>query len=135
MPQPLHHDLYTPGDRRMMAKQDFVAGLRGFILNDMANGMKTRFETHIEPAYEKVNKQKPQDGVAAHKALKDDIYFKFYSSMRYNAQEMVWRSVQRPLDDNLESSNEAAAKIIASADKVGGSLELNAKLPLFTITV
>jgi len=130
MPQPLHHDLYTPGDRRMMAKQDFVAGLRGFILNDMANGMKKRFETHVEPKYEKENNQKPQDGVEAHKALKDDIYFKFYSSMRYNAQEMVWRSVQRPLDDKLEQLNAAAANIIAKADQVGGSLELNADLPL-----
>ena len=130
MTQPLHHALYTPGDRRMMAMQNFVSGLRAFILNDMANGMKNRYEKHVEPQLLKSNSKPPKDGVEVHKAIKDDIYFKFYSSMRYNTQEMVWRSVQRPLNQNLEGLNETAAKLMDKADSVGGSIELNPDLPL-----
>ena len=130
MTQPLHHELYTPGDRRMMAKQAFVSGLRGFILNDMANGMKARYESHVEPKAKKSENRAPKDGVEVHRAIKDDIYFKFYSSMRYNAQEMVWRSVQRPLDENLEHLNQTASDLMTKADQVGGSLELNPDLTL-----
>ena len=130
MTQPLHHELYTPGDRRMMAKQDFVSGLRGFILNDMANGMKARYESHVEPKAKKSENSAPKDGVEVHRAIKDDIYFKFYSSMRYNAQEMVWRSVQRPLDENLEHLNRTASDLMTKADQVGGSLDLNPELRL-----
>lgn len=130
MTQPLHHELYTPGDRRMMAKQDFVSALRGFILNDMANGMKARYESHVEPKVSKSKAGAPKNGVDVHKAIRDDIYFKFYSSMRYNTQEMVWRSVQRPLNENLKSLNQTATEIMTRSEDVGGSLELNPDLTL-----
>ena len=128
MPQPLKHDLYTPGDRRQQAKQDFVSGLRGFILNDMANNMKARYENVVEPAVIQKTGEAPKDGPGVHKALKDDNYFKFYSSMRYNAQEMVWRSVQRPIAENIDALNDKAAAYFGKSDHVGGSLTLDPAL-------
>lgn len=129
MPRPLQHDLYTPGNRRSQAKQDFVSGLRAFILNDMATGMKARYEEVVEPALVRKKGEAPKDGPSVHKALKDDNYFKFYSSMRYNAQEMVWRSVQRPLAEHMAALNKKAAAYFEKADEVGGSLTLDPDLP------
>lgn len=130
MPQPLLHELYTPGDRRQVAKQDFVSGLRGFILNDMANGMKERYETVVEPSVKRKSGTVPGDGPAVHKALKDDLYFKFYSSMRYNAQEMVWRSVQRPISENLETLLSSASKLQQKAKEIGGTLTIDPNLQI-----
>ena len=50
MPQPLLHDLYVPGSRETQARQDFVSSLRGFVLNDLATGMRTVFDEEIEPS-------------------------------------------------------------------------------------
>jgi hypothetical protein len=50
MPGPLQHDLYVRGTREQAAKQDFVATLRKYVLNDVANEMRERYETHIEPS-------------------------------------------------------------------------------------
>lgn len=130
MPQPLKHDLYTPGDRRQQAKQDFVAGLRAFVLNDMANGLKDRYETVVEPMFERKTGEAPSDGPAVHKALKDDLYFKFYSSIRYNAQEMVWRSVQRPIGESHDALMEKAAEYGGADHPTGGSLTLEPGLKL-----
>ncbi|MCG8440896.1 MAG: class I SAM-dependent methyltransferase [Caulobacterales bacterium] len=130
MPQPLRHDLYFPGDRRAVAKQDFICSLRGYILNDMATAMKQRFEHQIEPQATRAAGAAPADGPAVHRAMKDDLYFKFYSSMRYNAQEMVWRAVQRPLGDQIDELNRKAADHAANAEEVGGSLTLDPSLEL-----
>ncbi|MCY4357573.1 MAG: class I SAM-dependent methyltransferase [Gammaproteobacteria bacterium] len=129
MPQPLKHDLFMAGNRRHQAKQDFVSGLRAFILNDMANGMKSRYEQGIAPALEQ-HGQTPADGPAVHNALKDDLYFKFYSSMRYNTQEMVWRSVQHPIEENLDTLQSQASKYLEQEDSAGSSLKLDPDLKL-----
>ena len=89
MPQPLKHALYVKGNSEQESKQDFVAGLRGFLLNDMAANMKACFESEVEPKMLEA-KNKPETGEDVHSAIKSKNVFKFYSSMRYNAQEMVW---------------------------------------------
>jgi ubiquinone/menaquinone biosynthesis C-methylase UbiE len=101
MPGPLQHDLYVRGTREQAAKQDFVATLRKYVLNDVANEMRERYETHIEPSLKAAGKE-PASGPDVHNAIKPDPLFRIYSSIRYNTQEMVWRSVLRPLAENRE---------------------------------
>ena len=101
MPQPLKHALYVKGSAEQESKQDFVAGLRGFLLNDMAANMKACFETEIEPNMQAANK-KLENGEDVHSAIKSKNVFKFYSSMRYNAQEMVWRNALRTIHQSSE---------------------------------
>lgn len=130
MPQPLQHSLHVPGNREQLAKQDFVSGLRAFVLNDVANDMKTRYEQELVPSMKARKKAEPQSGPEVHRAIKDQTLFRFYSSMRYNAQEMVWHNVIKPL---RESEQDVNAKVGAAKEKraeVGGSLELNESLPL-----
>ncbi|MBT8422223.1 MAG: methyltransferase domain-containing protein, partial [Gammaproteobacteria bacterium] len=46
-----------------------------------------------------------------------DAYFRFYSSMRYNAQEMVFRSVTPMVDRNLDALIDQSAAIRAAHDQ------------------
>lgn len=131
MPPPLQHDLYVGSDREQSAKQDFVSSLRAYILNHMAETMKARYMAHVRPAFERAHGRAPADGAEVHEAIASDLYFKFYSAMRYNAQEMVWRSVLYPLDGHLAELNAKAAGLAGKkAAKTGGSLTLSPDMAL-----
>ena len=130
MPQTLMHDLYVPGKRASQARQDFVASLRGFVLNDMANTMKSTYDSDVLPRITKSLGHAPQTGSDVHRAMTSNLYFKFYSSARYNAQEMVWRSVIHALNDNPENLDEKAATLAKGASALGGTLTLNPDLAI-----
>jgi len=127
MPAPLKHDLYIAGDREQAAKQDFVASLRSFVLNDVADEMRDRYESHIAPALD-AKEMTPKSGPEVHNAMKPDPVFRLYSSIRYNTQEMVWRSVLRPLAEQRPELGEKVAKVLGG--ETLGSLKLNPELEI-----
>ncbi len=75
------------------ARQNFVMGLRSFVLNDLASDMRHAYETRIAPAFETTHKRPPASGSEVHRAIRGDTMFSLYSSLRVNAQRMVWDSV------------------------------------------
>ena len=89
MPQSLQHDLSLNASRDTAARQDFISSLRGYVLNDLAAGMKSQYVENVVPRAEKTLGHKPRTGSEVHNAIASNLYFKFYSSIRYNAQEMV----------------------------------------------
>jgi SAM-dependent methyltransferase len=127
MPVALSHQLKAAHDRDSLARQDFISSLRGYILNDMATGMQARFEGEIEPAFARQKGRPPQTQDEVHAAMRKDVYFKFYSSVRYNAQEMVWRSVIPGVQAALP---ELTQQIETLSKAGGGSLTLDAGLDL-----
>jgi len=62
--------------------------------------------------------------------MQDDYYFQFYSSIRYNAQEMVFRSVIPQIDRELEHLNKLAKAICAAPGEDSGKLKLNPDLDI-----
>jgi SAM-dependent methyltransferase len=127
VPFELSHELKAAHDRDSLARQDFVSSLRGFILNDMAAGMKARFEDEIEPALTRALGRPPQTQDEVHAAMRKDTYFKFYSSVRYNAQEMVWRAVIPGVEAALPDLSRQIDELSA---KGGGALSLNPDLDI-----
>jgi ubiquinone/menaquinone biosynthesis C-methylase UbiE len=127
MPMELLHDLKVPYRQDERARQDFVSSLRGFILNDMAAGMKARYRNEVEPALCARLGRKPDTQDEVHAAMKSDLYFKFYSAVRVNAQEMVWRSVIPRIADALPDMQ---AEAEARGGQAGGSLTLDPDLEL-----
>ena len=128
MPAPLKHNLFVKGTREQAAKQDFVSGLRAFVLNDMADTMKAHYVEDVEPALSQQGRA-PSSGQDVHQILKSDFVFKCYSSMRYNAQEMVWRSALRPLRSARERLDQQI-KAAAQSAQSGATLELNEQLAI-----
>jgi SAM-dependent methyltransferase len=127
MPFELSHELKAAHDRDSLARQDFVSSLRGYILNDMAAGMKARFEDEVEPALVRALGRPVQTQDEVHGAMRKDTYFKFYSSVRYNAQEMVWRAVTPGVEAALP---DLTRQIDLLSQRGGGSLSLDATLDI-----
>ena len=92
MPTALKHNLFVKGTREQAAKQDFVSGLRAFVLNDMADTMKTHYVEDVEPALSQQG-HAPSSGRDVHQTLKSDFVFNCYSRMRYNARK--WSGAAR----------------------------------------
>ena len=121
----VRHALRVKPTQDEYARQTFMQSMRTYVLHDVANGMKTVYDRKVEPDFEKRNARKPKDGPEVHKALKDETLFKFYSSIRCNAQEMAFRSVIPTLERNFEATNRKAQALARSTEKAAGSLEIN----------
>ena len=123
----LNHQLKVDVDRDSAARQAFVSQLRGYLLNDMAAAMRHSYETRVRPAFESRHGRAPATQDEVHDAMRSNTAFKFYSSVRYNAQEMVWRSVTPCVERSL-GKIEATIRDLSGA--AAGSLTLDPELPI-----
>jgi SAM-dependent methyltransferase len=130
MIKPLLHDLTVNPSRDEKSRQEFVSSLRGHILVDMATSMNQRFDEKISPQFSREHKRPPKDGPEVHRLMKNDQYFKFYSSVRYNTQEMVWRSVIPAVERELDTLINKASALRADTSKTQGSLSLDPSLEM-----
>jgi ubiquinone/menaquinone biosynthesis C-methylase UbiE len=130
MINPLLHDLSVSPSRDEKSRQEFVSSLRGYILVDMATSMNQRYDEKISPQFNKQHGRPPQDGTEVHQEMKNDLYFKFYSSIRYNAQEMVWRSVIPVVERELDTLISNATEFRQNPKGPKGSLTLDPALPI-----
>jgi ubiquinone/menaquinone biosynthesis C-methylase UbiE len=128
--QNLLHSLKVEPTRDESARQEFISCLRGYILVDMATTMNRRYENIVAPRFEREHNRLPDDGPEVHKAMKSDLYFKFYSSVRYSAQEMVWRSVIPVIERNLDGLIGQAKALKDDAGKGSGSVRLDSEIQI-----
>jgi ubiquinone/menaquinone biosynthesis C-methylase UbiE len=126
----LSHELYAPPSRDERTRQEFVASLRHHVLDDMAAGMRNRYTDHVQPAFMRTHNRPPVDGDEVHEAMLDDPYFRFYSSIRYNAQQMVFRSVIPIVDRNMDALKVKAQEIAQRAGGPQVGLELDSALEI-----
>jgi ubiquinone/menaquinone biosynthesis C-methylase UbiE len=119
----LQHGLRLTKTRDEKARQNFVSGLRAYVLNDMANGMRQVYEHEVRPGFERERGRAPADGPEVHGSLLDNEYFRFYSSMRVTAQDLVWQSVL----PTLERERDELARKADELERCGapGSLQLD----------
>ncbi len=106
----LHHGMNIDKSLDDNARSRFVMTLRGYVLNDVANQMRDTYEREVAPQAASNMTGANLDGDDVHDALLDEPIFKFYSSIRYNAQEMCHRAVIPAIDrehDNLKARAEA----------------------------
>ena len=107
----LKHELKLHKTRDQKARMNFVSGLRSYVLNDMASGMRAVFDAKVEPEFRRKAKRAPKDGPEVHRAIRSNEFFKFYSSLRVATQDMVWQSVIPPLESNRERLKRQAEKL------------------------
>jgi len=123
----LRHPLKIAPPRDTAARQAFVSALRGYILNDLAGELRSAYISEVAPQFERGHGRPPESEDEVHRAMISNTCFKFYSSIRYNAQEMVWRSVIPHAEHTLP---ETCSKIEAHAGSAGGTLSLDPTLEL-----
>lgn len=122
MPIPLTHDLKFDVNRDAKAAQDFVVGLRRFVLDDLAQKMREEYEEKVAPKAERAAGAEEVSQDHIHSAMRENAVFQFYSAARYNAQEMSWRSVIPGVADNIE---QLETKVEKATKAAGGSLDLD----------
>jgi len=118
----LKHDLRLHKTRDDKARMNFVSGLRSYVLNDMANGMRAVYEGEVAPQFQRRTGRLPKNGPEVHKTIKSHEYFKFYSTLRVTAQDAVWQSVAPTLDRQRDELAQKAKSVAERAPL--GSLTL-----------
>ena len=113
----LKHAMQPDQTLEDIARGRFVSALRGFILNDLAQDLRTAYDKRAAPAFAKANGQTPATSAEAHAALRSDVAFKTYSSCRVHAQKMVWDSVA-PVVSREREAIEAAAAATDAVERV-----------------
>lgn len=121
----LQHDLRLAKTRDEKARQNFVSGLRSYVLNDLATRLRSAYESEVAPDFERAHGRLPQDGPEVHDALRGHDAFRVYSSLRVSAQDMVWQSVLPVVDRERERLERQAAELAARGP---GTLQLDPTL-------
>jgi SAM-dependent methyltransferase len=120
--------LYRPThDER--ARQDFVSVLRNFAKRDLRDEMENRYEARALPAFEKQHGHAPCSGREVEQSMEKDVFYRFYSSIRYNSQEMMYLYSMEPVERELPNMIDLARQI-AAAPPCGGSLRLDPALEI-----
>ena len=116
--------LYRPThDER--ARQQFVSTLRKHAIVDLRNMMKRDWESRVEPGLQ-ARGAAPADWRGIEQAMAKEESFRFYSAVRYNAQEMSFLSVQDTVERALPGMIDVA-RDAATRSPAGGSLRIPAK--------
>jgi SAM-dependent methyltransferase len=113
----LKHPMQPERTGEDVARGRFVSALRGFILNDLAQDMRTAYDTRAAPSFQRSYGHAPETSAEAHKAMRGDPAFKVYSAARVHAQTMVWNSVA-PIVTRERAAIEAAAEATGAEAEV-----------------
>lgn len=109
-------------------RQRFASALRRYAIQDMPEMLKRDFDERVAPR-RMAKGDALDDALAIERAMKPEASYRFYSTLRYNAQEMCFLSVQdsieRALPEMIHVSREAAAR-----NPAGGSLRLDPALEM-----
>ena len=115
------HDEYS--------RQRAVAVLHSYAVLNLRFDVRKTYESNVKPQFEKNNGREPNDGREIAEAIKDDHFYKFYSAIRYNAQEMGPLSRQAAVERALPQLIEVA-RDAARLNPAGGSVRLNPALEI-----
>jgi ubiquinone/menaquinone biosynthesis C-methylase UbiE len=105
----LQHAMKAEPTADEAARGRFVSGIRSLILNDLAADLNHAYHTRAAPKFRAEYGRDPASSGDAHKAMRGDPAFNIYSSMRVQAQKMVWASVADGVARDAERLNALAA--------------------------
>lgn len=105
------------------SRQEFVKSLKFHLASQVSLGNKDAFEGRAARQFEKVEGRAATTMQDVRKSMEHDPYFKFWSALQRNSQEMMWKSAQLPVERQLTDLIEKAK----NGDECG-SLRLNPEL-------
>jgi SAM-dependent methyltransferase len=119
------HGVLPVANSDEFARQEFVKSLKFHLASQVSVGNKDAFEGRAAPRFAKAEGRAPETMQDVRKAMQHDPYYKFWSALQRNSQEMMWKSVQLPVE-RLHETLTASGKIAAPR----GSLRLNPDLEI-----
>lgn len=109
------------------SRQRALAVLSSHAMLNLRFDVRKTYERNIKPAFEQEHGRAPETGKEIADAIKDDLFYKFYSSIRYNAQEAGFFSRQGPVERGLPQMIETFRQA-QRLNPAGGTLRLDPKL-------
>jgi hypothetical protein len=104
------------------ARQSMVSMLRKRAIIDLRAELKRDYESRVEPAL-RARDAAPRNWRDIERAMENEESYRFYSTLRYHAQEMCYLSVQPAVERALPEMI-SLAKDLAVRNPSGGSLRL-----------
>ena len=127
LPAPSIEALFQPThDER--ARQRAVSMLRCHAIINMRQGMQADYEDRVKPLLDRRG-ETPADWREIDTAMQQEASYRFYSSTRYNVQEMCYLSVQPAIERALPDMI-GLARELADESPAGGSLTLDPSLEM-----
>jgi ubiquinone/menaquinone biosynthesis C-methylase UbiE len=112
-----------------LSRQGYVSRLRKHILSDLTANMQNSYEKAVRPAFVAEHGREPENGDEVRHAIEGNLGYCMWSSLRYNAQEMVWESVREGVERQLPEMISIAQQAVQSNSQKG-SLTLDADLEM-----
>jgi hypothetical protein len=106
-----------------IARQGLVSALRKHAIVDMKAALEADYKARVEPELAAVGKA-PKDWREIERAMQAEPSYRFYSTIRYHAQEMAYQSVLDPIERGLPEMIEVAREA-AAANPAAGSLSID----------
>ncbi|AHE54447.1 class I SAM-dependent methyltransferase [Sphingomonas sanxanigenens] len=115
-----------------VARQRFCSVLRRHAIQDFANALESDYRGRVAPNLPAA----PASWREIDRAMENEASYRFYSTLRYNAQEMCFLSVQPEVERALPELV-AVARAAAERNPAGGSLTLDPafEVPAYVTTL
>jgi SAM-dependent methyltransferase len=127
--QPLDISNLLEPTQTELARQGFVSALRKHVMVNLSSDMHKDYVTNVKPTCVATHGPESVTPRDVKNAMEKRLLYRVWSSLRYNAQEMVWASVQGVVERALPKMNELA-KDAADTNPASGSLRLNPNLEI-----
>ena len=106
------------------ARQEFVKSLKFHLASKVSPGNRTAYEARAKDAFVKSEGREPADHHDIRRAMAKEPYFRFWSALQRNSQEMMWKSTQLP----VERQGEELVQVAKQSDRALGTLTLDPDL-------
>jgi SAM-dependent methyltransferase len=120
----LQHAILPTMNADEFSRQEFIKSLKYHLSTRVAPGIRRIYEEHGAPDFAAREGRPVADRRDVRTVMGSDPYFRFWSALERCSQEMLWKSVQIPIERQLPQLVEAAKQ----ADKGLGSLRLDPSL-------
>ncbi len=107
----------------------YVANLHNHAMMNLRFDVRDAYEKSVRPDFERKNGRSPETGHEIYKAISKNLFFRSYSSIRYNAQEMMPQSKQAAVERKLPQMIDAA-RDVANENPAGGTLRTDPDLEM-----
>jgi ubiquinone/menaquinone biosynthesis C-methylase UbiE len=120
------HDVLVEMTHDEEARQEFVRSLKLYLAQNISPGNKKVYEEKVRPQLQTAGKEESIPEI--NRLMKKEEYYQFWSSLQRCSQEMMWHSVQIPVERQLPQMVDKACKL--AEKKALGSLTLDPSLPV-----
>jgi SAM-dependent methyltransferase len=123
------HAMLPRANRDEAARQHFVLALRAHMSASLMPGNQAVYEARTRQVFEAEHGRLPANRHEVGSVMKRDPYYQFWSALQRVSQQAIWDSVTDTLERDRAALDAEAARIIAE-NPAGGTLRLNANLPM-----